>query len=124
MGIWIDTDMGFDDIAAIMGAAHAGLSIDGVSLSFGNAPLEHVRRNAAAAAAAFVWPFPVHVGRAFPVLGRLETATSILGDTGIPTVGLSLPDAPDTFHTDAFEALCAWLEKSPEGESGERRIMG
>lgn len=24
MGIWIDTDMGFDDIAAIMVAAHAG----------------------------------------------------------------------------------------------------
>lgn len=119
MGIWIDTDMGFDDVAAIMVAAHAGLSIDGVSLVFGNAPLDHVRRNAAGAASAFVWPFPVHAGRAAPVLGKLETATSILGNTGIPTAGLALPEAQDTFHTDAFEALCAWLEK---GE-GERRIM-
>ncbi|WP_117192264.1 nucleoside hydrolase [Rhizobium terrae] len=119
MGIWIDTDMGFDDIAAIMVAAHAGLSIDGVSLSFGNAPLDHVRRNAAGAAAAFVWPFPIHAGRAMPVLGQLQTATDVLGDTGIPTVGQTLPEANDMFHAYAFEALCAWLEKS----EGERRIM-
>ena len=119
MGIWIDTDMGFDDIAAIMVAAHAGLVIDGVSLSFGNAPLEHIRRNAAGAASAFVWPFPIYVGRAAPVLGNLQTATNVLGDTGIPTVGKALPEAADTFHEDAFEALCAWLER---GE-GERRIM-
>lgn len=119
MGIWIDTDMGFDDIAAIMVAAHAGLAIDGVSLVFGNAPLDHVRRNAAGAASAFVWPFPIHAGRGAPVLGRLETATGILGQTGIPTTGLSLPDAADTFHSDAFEALCSWLEKG----KGERRIL-
>jgi len=119
MGIWIDTDMGFDDIAAIMVAAHAGLTIDGMSLSFGNAPLANVRRNAASAAAAFVWPFPIHVGREVPVLGQLQTATNVLGDTGIPTVGKALPEAVDTFNEDAFEALCAWLEKS----EGERRIL-
>jgi inosine-uridine nucleoside N-ribohydrolase len=119
MGIWIDTDMGFDDIAAIMVAAHAGLTIDGVSLVFGNAPLERVRLNAAGAASAFVWPFPVHAGRATPALGRLETATSVLGDAGMPTVGLNLPEVADTFHNDAFEALCGWLDK---GE-GERRIL-
>jgi inosine-uridine nucleoside N-ribohydrolase len=119
MGIWIDTDMGFDDIAAVMTVAHAGLTIDGVSLTFGNASLEQVRRNAASAAAAFVWPFPIHAGRQAPVLGRLETATSILGQTGIPSAGLTLPEAPATFHNDAFEALCAWLEKA----TGERRIL-
>jgi inosine-uridine nucleoside N-ribohydrolase len=119
MGIWIDTDMGFDDIAAIMVVAHAGLGIDGMSLTFGNAPLEHVRGNASSAAAAFVWPFPVHAGRSAPVLGRLETATGILGKTGIPTAGIALPEVPETFQDDAFEALCAWLEKS----DGERRIL-
>lgn len=123
MGIWIDTDMGFDDIAAIMVAAHAGLTIDGVSLSFGNAPLENIRRNAAGAASAFVWPFPIHVGRAAPVLGQLQTATNVLGDTGIPTAGRRLPDSADTFREDAFEALCAWLEKGVEGDKTERRIM-
>lgn len=123
MGIWIDTDMGFDDIAAIMVAAHAGLTIDGVSLVFGNAPLEHVRRNAASVAAAFVWPFPIHVGRAMPVLGRLETAVNVLGQTGIPTAGKALPEAADTFSDDAFEALCAWLEKGAGDEKPERHIM-
>ncbi|MCQ1570900.1 nucleoside hydrolase [Neorhizobium galegae] len=125
MGIWIDTDMGFDDIAAVMVAAHAGLGVDGVSLVFGNAPIEHVRRNAAGATSAFVWPFPVHAGRAAPVLAKMETATGILGQTGIPTAGRALPEAPDAFHTDAFEALCSWLEKGKgDGEEGgKRRIM-
>ena len=54
MGVWIDTDMGFDDLAAIMVVAHGGLAIDGISLVLGNAPLDQVRRNAAGAAAAFV----------------------------------------------------------------------
>ena len=120
MGIWIDTDMGFDDIAAIMVAAHAGLGVDGVSLVFGNAPIERVRGNAAGACAAFVWPFPVHAGRAFPVMGRLETAQDVLGDEGMPSAGLHLPDMPDTFHDDAFEALCRWLETS-DGDA--RRIL-
>lgn len=119
MGVWIDTDMGFDDLAAIMVAAHGGLAIDGISLVLGNAPLDQVRRNAAGAAAAFVWPFPIHAGRAKPVLGKLETAVSILSDAGMPTAGEALPAGPDTFVEDAFEALCAWLERS----EGERRIL-
>ncbi|TWF52120.1 nucleoside hydrolase [Neorhizobium alkalisoli] len=119
MGVWIDTDMGFDDIAAIMVVAHAGLTIDGVSLSFGNAPLERVRRNAASAAAAFVWPFPIHAGRAAPVLGEMVTAGNVLGEAGMPSTGLHLPEAADTFESDAFQALCDWLEKS----EGDRRIL-
>ncbi len=123
MGIWIDTDMGFDDIAAVMVAAHAGLAIDGISLTFGNAPLHQVRRNAASAATAFVWPFPIHAGRAAPVLGRLETATAILGVNGMPSSGLALPDVPenvqDPVQDGAFQAFCAWLEKS----EGERRVL-
>ncbi len=125
MGIWIDSDMGFDDIAAVMVVTHAGLAVDGVSLTFGNAPLSQVRRNAASAAAAFVWPFPIHAGRQAPVLGQLETATGILGAAGMPTSGLALPEAPDTVEPGAFEALCAWLERGlGEGEAnGERAIL-
>lgn len=91
MGIWIDTDMGFDDIAAILVVAHSNLAIDGVSLVMGNAPLEQVRANAASAAAAFGWTFPIHSGRSLPVLGKLETAQRILGDSGMSTTGRSLP---------------------------------
>ncbi|AYD02382.1 nucleoside hydrolase [Neorhizobium sp. NCHU2750] len=119
MGVWIDTDMGFDDLAAIMVAAHEGMAIDGISLVFGNAPIAQVRRNAAGAASAFVWPFPIHAGRAKPVVGKLETAVSVLSEAGMPTIGQALPAAPDTFAEDGFEALCSWLQ----GSDGERRIL-
>ncbi|CAN7606407.1 nucleoside hydrolase [Ensifer adhaerens] len=119
MGIWIDTDMGFDDIAAVLVVLHANETIDGISLVFGNTPLEQVKRNAASAAMAFGWSFPIHEGRALPVLGKLETAERILGQTGMPTVGLTLPAAPPLPTSDAFAALCRWLEEAEE----PRRIL-
>lgn len=119
MGVWIDTDMGFDDIAAILVVMHAGLEIDGASLVFGNTPLDQVLRNTAGAAKAFDWRFPVHAGRTRPVMGALETAQEILGDTGIPTTGLTLPKADALPAGNAFAALCAWLETAPP----PRRIL-
>ncbi|MBB4403826.1 MULTISPECIES: nucleoside hydrolase [Rhizobium/Agrobacterium group] len=118
MGVWIDTDMGFDDIAAIMVVQSAGLAIEGISLVFGNATLQAVFRNAAGAVSAFGWSMPIHQGRAMPVLAALETAQCILGDNGIPTVGQNLPDAPALPKSDAFAALCNWLEGD-----GEKRIL-
>ncbi|MBB3915605.1 nucleoside hydrolase [Rhizobium fabae] len=118
MGVWIDTDMGFDDIAAILVVAQSEYEIDGISLVFGNAPLPQVRMNAAGAASAFGWTFPIHTGRAMPVLGKLETAQAILGETGIPTTGKSLPKAPALAEGDAFTALCRWLESQ-----GPHRIL-
>ncbi|KAA1185464.1 nucleoside hydrolase [Rhizobium tropici] len=119
MGIWIDTDMGFDDIAAILVVAHSDLVIDGVSLISGNAPLSHVQANAANAAAAFGWTFPIHTGRELPVLCKLETAQSILGQTGIPSTGRSLPPADPLPVSDAFAALCSWLSDG----NGPKRIL-
>ncbi|TGV48444.1 nucleoside hydrolase, partial [bacterium M00.F.Ca.ET.141.01.1.1] len=103
---------------AILVVQSSGLAIDGISLVFGNATLQAVCGNAAGAVAAFGWSMPIHQGRAMPVLGALETAQCILGENGIPTVGQSLPDAAALPKSDAFAALCAWLE----GE-GERRIL-
>ncbi|MCJ8520712.1 purine nucleosidase [Pseudorhizobium tarimense] len=119
MSVWIDTDMGFDDIAAILILQNTGLAIDGMSLVFGNAPLEQVRVNAAGAAKAFGWTAPMHAGRALPVMGHLETAQSILGATGIPTAGVSLPNADDAATGNAFEGLCQWLVTAPS----PRRIL-
>ena len=119
MGIWIDTDMGFDDIAAILVVAHSDLVIDGVSLVTGNAPLSHVQANAASAAAVFGWTFPIHTGRELPVLCMLETAQGILGQTGIPTTGRSLPPADPLPMSDAFGALCDWLSDG----KGPKRIL-
>ncbi|NTF85606.1 nucleoside hydrolase [Agrobacterium rhizogenes] len=119
MGIWIDTDMGFDDIAAILVVAHSSLAIDGVSLVSGNAPLAQIRANAASAATAFGWTFPIHTGRELPVLCKLETAQSILGSSGIPTAGKSLPPADALPSSDAFAALCDWLADG----LGPKRIL-
>lgn len=124
MGVWIDTDMGFDDLAAILIVAQAGVPIDGVSLVFGNSPIDQVKRNAAGAVATFGWDFPIHAGRAAPVLGQMETAQSILGPTGMRSAGKTLPDRPDAARDipgDAFAALCRWLEDAPDG--AERRIL-
>lgn len=111
--------MGFDDIAAILVVMASGCEIDGMSLVFGNAPLAQVRRNAAGAAAAFGWRLPVHSGRERPVLARIETAQTILGETGIPTVGLRLPSVDDLPDGNAFEALCRWLADA----EGEKRVL-
>ncbi|MFS8115007.1 nucleoside hydrolase [Rhizobium jaguaris] len=119
MGIWIDTDMGFDDIAAILVVAHSSLTIDGVSLVSGNAPLAQVRANAASAAAAFNWEFPIHTGRELPVFCKLETAQRILGQSGIPTTGKSLPSVGELPASDAFSALCDWLQDG----MGPKRVL-
>ena len=118
MGVWIDTDMGFDDIAAVMVVLAAGETIDGLSLVFGNAPLAQVEKNAAAAKEEFGWSFPFYRGRSKPVLGRLETAENVLGVHGMPTAELHLPRVPVPELSDAFPALCRWLE----GE-GPHRIL-
>ena len=120
MGVWIDTDMGFDDMAAIFLVARAGLAIDGVSLVAGNAPLDQVRSNAAGAAAAFSWTFPIHAGRAHAVLGGRETAAAILGERGMPSAGRTLPQAALPPAGDAFAALCNWLENA---DAEPRRLL-
>ncbi len=114
MGVWIDTDMGFDDLAAILVVRHHGVGIDGVSLTFGNVPLDRVRANAASCALAFGFDFPIFVGRERPVLGPFETAAAILGETGMPTVGLSLPEADALSDSGAFVALCGWLSRDKD----------
>jgi purine nucleosidase len=53
--VWIDTDMGFDDIVAIAMVAIRPDVIAGVSLVAGNAPLDRVTRNARDAAGFFGW---------------------------------------------------------------------
>jgi purine nucleosidase len=110
MGIWVDSDMGFDDIVAMLVLAHQKIIVAGVSLVVGNAPLAQVARNAAGAATVFGWNFPIHLGRERPVLGRLETAQNVLGMAGMRTVGRSLPEVKGDFPPDAFDALCTWLE--------------
>lgn len=108
-GVWIDSDIGFDDIVAILIVRAAGLRVDGLSLVFGNTRLEQVEANAAAAAKAFNWRFPIYSGCARAILGSVETAERILGPTGIVSQGQCLAPAHRGPLEAAFSPLCDWL---------------
>ena len=110
--VWIDTDMGFDDLAAIVTvAARPDFAIGGVSLVAGNAALSAVTENAVRAAECFRWTMPLHAGRARPLIGPPIDAAYVHGDSGMISAGRVLPPAqvhravPD----DAVEAMAAWL---------------
>ncbi len=115
MPLWVDTDMGFDDLMAIFLLQQAGLKIDGLSLVAGNAPIEQVTRNAIAAAGCFGWSWPIHRGAAHPIRAEPETAAAILGETGMQSAGRQLP-IPDNAammilsQTNAIDALSVWLD--------------
>lgn len=92
--VWIDTDMGFDDLAAVLTvAASPDWRIEGLSLVAGNAPLPVVEDNALKAASFFGWTFPIHAGAAGPLVGELVTAQSVLGPDAMRSAGRSLPPA-------------------------------
>lgn len=110
--VWIDADMGFDDIVAIaMVADAADVTIAGLSLVAGNAPLDRVTRNARDAAGFFGWSMPIHLGRDRPLVGALMTATYALGDSGMPSTGRRLPEADTALSAEpALPALARYLE--------------
>ena len=92
--VWIDTDMGFDDLAAVLTVAQApGWTIAGLSLVAGNAPLDVVTDNALRASAFFGWCMPIHRGSDRPLVAPLVTAQNILGVDGMASAGRSLPPA-------------------------------
>lgn len=123
MAVWIDTDMGFDDLAAVLVLTHHQTKIDGMSLIAGNSPLETVRRNAAAARDVFGWEFPIYTGCEQAILGGLETAQSILGPRGMQSAGAHLPDCDPLPENRAFDALCDWL-KSPSSDAKHILALG
>lgn len=111
--IWIDTDMGSDDAMAIMLAVQH-LEVAGLSLVSGNAPIEQVARNASGFSKFLGWQFPVYTGAARPVIGPLETAQHVLGQSALPLRGeeplfqpVSNPDFPNF-----LDPLCQYLEGS------------
>ncbi|MDM0031911.1 nucleoside hydrolase [Variovorax sp. J22P271] len=104
---WIDTDMGFDDLAAVLTVTQTPpWRVDGMSLVAGNAPLDVVVDNALRAAACFGWDFPIHAGSDRPLVGELVTAQNILGADAMASAGRSLPLARAALaSSDAAAAL-------------------
>ena len=111
--VWIDTDMGFDDLAAVLTVtAHAEWRVAGMSLVAGNAPLSVVIDNAERAGACFDWSFPIHRGCDRPLACDLVTAQDILGDDALRSAGRSLPQARRALASmDAVTALGQHLEQ-------------
>lgn len=90
--IWIDTDMGFDDLAAVLTVTHTPpWRVDGMSLVAGNAPLDVVIDNALRSAAFFDWDFPIHAGSDKPIASELVTSQNILGADAMASAGRGLP---------------------------------
>ncbi len=114
--VWIDTDMGFDDLAAVLTVAHTpGWEVDGLSLVAGNAPLDVVSDNALRSAAYFEWRFPIHQGADHPLAGPLVTAQNILGADAMKSAGRQLPLALAALtSSNAILALGAYLEACSE----------
>jgi purine nucleosidase len=115
--VWIDTDMGFDDLAAVLTVAQSpGWSIAGMSLVAGNAPLDVVCDNALRAAAFFGWPMPLHAGCDRPLTATLVTAQNILGVDGMASAGRSLPQTRAALTSrDGAGALADFLAASQGG---------
>lgn len=116
--LWIDADMGFDDLAAIGLCLAEGAEVAGLSIVAGNVPLPQALQNAQAAAKTFGWTMPIHAGAATPLAAELQTAAYVLGDDGMPSVNRRLPVAPLVPHgADAVAALADWLR------AGGRQVL-
>ncbi|MDX6749772.1 nucleoside hydrolase [Geminicoccaceae bacterium 1502E] len=115
--VWIDTDAGFDDLAAILTVlADPAVTVGGISLVAGNTPLEGVIRNACRMKAFFGWELPLHAGRDRPLLGPLVTAQDVLGEEGMTSADRKLPEEQAPLDPeDALDAMAAWLGRNCGG---------
>jgi len=109
MGIWVDTDMGFDDLWACLILQSYKLSVDGVSLVSGNAPIEQVIRNALAAEQVYRFGWPYFQGASQPLVRDRQSAERILGTRGMQSRGEFLPEVAGNNLPAATTALLSWL---------------
>lgn len=114
--VWIDTDCGFDDMAAIaMVADDPNWQVVGLGVVAGNTTLANALANFARMNRFFGWNFPFFAGAAKPMIGALTTAEAVLGKGGMGSAGRSLPDvAPAVTTGRAWEALLGMLEAAPD----------
>lgn len=106
--IWVDTDMGFDDLAAI---AMANDRVAGLSLVAGNVTLDQAVHSACAIREAFGCGRAIHAGSAAPLAVLPMTARGPKDVRRLPeSSGLPPPTrGPDS--TDGVGALAAWLDE-------------
>lgn len=114
--IWVDTDMGFDDLWALLVLRDLGVPVAGISLVAGNAALPQVRANARGAAVAYGFTAPIYAGADAPLKRPLETAERVLGPRGMHSRGRQLPEsAVPEIAGNAVAALGGWLDRALAG---------
>lgn len=109
--IWVDTDLGFDDLWALLVLRRAGVRIAGISLVAGVADMPRTIANARGAAQAYGLDARFFAGAAKPLRRARESAARILGPRGMQSRGRHLPDAargPQP-NPDAVGAMARWL---------------
>lgn len=113
--LWVDTDMGFDDMHALLYLRQAGIIPVGQSLVYGCATLSQVHRNTRAFSAQFNWQTPWYSGAEKSLRGQIRTAKHVLGTQGFRTRGRVMPDAPPLpVNQPAVTAMIDWLSGSPD----------
>ncbi|MFK7854862.1 MAG: nucleoside hydrolase [Granulosicoccus sp.] len=112
MGIWVDTDMGFDDLWALLMLQANSFDVDGVSLVSGNTEIDQVVKNAIAANQVFKMGWPLYKGADKPLRKAPQTATNILGANGMRSRGQELPELPSQELPPALPALLNWLRST------------
>jgi inosine-uridine nucleoside N-ribohydrolase len=88
--IIIDCDPGHDDAVAII-LAQQSAEVLGITTVSGNAPLDHVSRNALAITELIGLAVPVHAGAAHPLSGAAHHAPQVHGVTGLGGTNLPTP---------------------------------
>jgi len=111
MGVWVDTDFGFDDLWALLLLQAQEVSVDGVSLGAGNAALDQVVQNALAARSVLDVDWQLSVGAATPLVRAPETAERILGPRGMVSRGQFLPIAPQEDLPLFLPKITHWLAR-------------
>ncbi len=109
MGIWVDTDFGFDDLWALLILRGSNVVVDGISLVSGNSPIDRVIKNALGAEQTFKFGWLYYKGAKQPLCRAPETAERILGSRGMQSRGQFLPEVPAIDLAPASEALLKWL---------------
>ena len=112
--VWVDTDFGFDDLWALLLLRYLGIDAVGVSMVFGNSPLQQVVSNAYSAEQVFGFKWPLFSGAQRPLQQPLQTAEAVLGPAGMRSRGKALPliDVSPAPYA-AQRALIQWLESDP-----------
>lgn len=113
--LWVDTDLGFDDIHALLLLRCHGIKPVAHSLVFGCSTLDQVAINAQGCEEAFHFDSLWHRGAGSALDGQCRTAAHVLGNTGMQSRGLTLtPQAYPTTHNEpAVNAMINWLSSNP-----------